>query len=261
MALNQKLREILATKEEEVARLKPKAERLRCAALERDDYRSLFDALAGDRERLSLLAEVKKASPSAGVISPDFEPVSIAKAYAEAGAAAVSVLTDERYFQGSLTYLTRIRQEIGLPVLRKDFIIDEAQIYEAAVAGADAILLIVAALEQDRLEALLETAAKHQLEVLVEVHTLEEMDRALQTEAEIIGINNRNLQTFEVDLHTTEDLSQEMPPDIVLVSESGIHTRADAQAVGEWGADAILVGESLMRAESIEAKARELLGE
>lgn len=256
--MKNRLQQILETKKEEVAKLKPREELLRFAAAERNDFRSLFHALSDNRESLSLIAEVKKASPSAGVIAKSFDPVEIAKTYDKAGASAISVLTDEQYFQGSLAYLTQVRDEVLVPVLRKDFIIDEVQIYEAVVAGADAILLIVAALEQDQLVRLLDTAVTFQLDVLVEVHDLAEMERALETDAKIIGVNNRNLKTFEVDLHTTELLSQELPPDLVLVSESGIKTAEDAKQVANWGADAILVGEALMRSGDIPAKIEEL---
>ena len=256
--MNDKLKQILATKRTEIERIKPKEEELRLKAAQRNDVRSLFTALADDREALSVIAEVKKASPSAGVIAPDFDPVVIGEAYSAAGASAISVLTDEQYFQGSLDYMSAVRAAVDIPVLRKDFILDEVQIYEAVVAGADAILLIVAALEQDRLTALLECAHTYQLDVLVEVHDLAEMERALETDARIIGVNNRNLRTFEVDLATTELLSQEIPPDSVLVSESGIKTAEDSQRVRGWGADAILVGESLMRSGDIAAKMNEL---
>ena len=199
-------------------------------------------------EALGLIAEVKKASPSVGVITENFDPVAIAKVYEEAGAHAISVLTDEKFFQGHLSYMTKVRAAVSLPVLRKDFILHEAQIYEAACAGADAILLIVAALEQTDLERLLAVATDFQLDALVEVHTLEELDRALETDAQIIGINNRNLATFQVDLATTEELSEQVPDGITLVSESGIKTGEDTRRVLESGCNAILVGETLMRA-------------
>lgn len=258
--MHDKLREILRTKQEEVARLQSKADLLRAAALERNDYRSLEDALSGQEGQttLALIAEVKKASPSVGLIAAQFDPVSIAQTYEAAGANAISVLTDERYFQGHLSDLTKVRQAVGLPVLRKDFVIDPVQIYEAAVAGADAILLIVAALEQSQLLHLLDVAQAHQLDVLVEVHDLGELERALDTPARIIGINNRNLKTFQVDLATTQALAAELPSHVTVVSESGIKTREDAKKVRDWGADAILVGESLMRAEDVVAQARAL---
>jgi indole-3-glycerol phosphate synthase len=162
---------------------------------------------------------------------------------------AISVLTDEQFFQGRLSYLDLIRPAVVQPLLRKDFILDEIQIAESAAAGADAILLIVAALDQRQLIALLETAETYQLDALVEVHTLEELDRALETSARIIGINNRNLATFEVDLGVTERLSEEVPDGIVLVSESGIKTAEDLARIKACGVDAVLIGEALMRAQ------------
>lgn len=263
-----KLDEILEDKRLEVEGLLPLQDKLQYAAQSREDFRSFATALGGairDQDEgegygtnaLSVIAEVKKASPSAGTIEPNFDPVAIARSYEAAGADALSVLTDEKYFQGHLSFLTRIREEVELPLLRKDFIIHEVQIYEAIVAGADAILLIVGALEQDELNHLLETAHNYQLDVLVEVHDLEEMERALETEARIIGINNRNLKTFEVDLGTTETLSEEVGPYHILVSESGIYTGEDTAKIQSWGADAILVGEALMRAEDRKAKMAE----
>jgi indole-3-glycerol phosphate synthase len=255
-----RLKQILEVKEREVARLLPRLELLRVAALQRNDVRPFAAALDRGREALGLIAEVKKASPSAGVIAAEFDPVAIAQQYEAAGAHCVSVLTDEEFFQGHLSYLTRIRQAIALPCLRKDFIIHDAQIYEAVVAGADAILLIVAALDQPQLAALHETALRCQLDVLVEVHTSEELDRALEIEPKLIGINNRNLATFEVDLATTEALSEEVPDGVILVSESGLKTRADTQRVFNCGCEAILVGESLMRTGDVTAQVAELLG-
>ena len=167
-----KLDEIIAHKHLELQRLLPRAEKLRVAAAARNDFRSLEDALRADESKLGLIAEIKKASPSAGVIQPDFDYLTIARAYEKGGASAISVLTDDKYFQGRLEYLTTIRAEVGVPVLRKDFIIHEAQIFEAVVAGADAILLIVAALDQPTLEHLLEIAHGLQLDVLMEVHDL-----------------------------------------------------------------------------------------
>jgi len=212
-----------------------------------------------DGTRLGLIAEVKKASPSVGIIQQDFDYLTIARAYDKAGVSGISVLTDEKYFQGRLEYLTSIRSEVSAPVLRKDFIIHEAQIFEAVVAGADAILLIVAALDQPTLVGLLDTAHALQMDVLMEVHNLAELERALDTDARIIGVNNRNLKTFIVDLATTEELAEEVPDDIILVSESGIKTVADAKRLADAGADAILVGETLMRHENPLAMARALM--
>lgn len=265
------LDEIIAHKRTEVERLLPLADKLQAGAVARDDFRSFFLGLGGamrdqtdgigyGTNPLSVIAEVKKGSPSAGTIAADFDPVQIAIDYEAAGADAISVLTDERYFQGHLSYLSRIREAVGLPLLRKDFIIHEVQIHEAVVAGADAILLIVAALPQADLVHLLEVAHGYPLDVLVEVHDAEEMERALDTPARIIGINNRNLKTFEVSLETTERLSEEIGPDQILVSESGIKTAEDANRVRECGADAILVGEALMRAPDKAARVREFKG-
>ena len=245
-----RLEEILRVKREEIERLRPRRDELHRAALLRNDFRGFASALDAGEEKLALIAEVKKASPSAGVIVESFEPVAIAKNYARAGVEAISVLTDERFFQGHLDYLQRIRDAVAQPLLRKDFIIDSLQITEAAAAGADAILLIVAALEQDQLIALLETAAAYQLDALVEVHTFHELDRALETEARVIGINNRNLATFQIDLGVTERLSEEVPEEIVLVSESGIRTAEDLARIKACGVDAVLIGEALMRGQS-----------
>lgn len=246
-----KLDEIIAQKNLEVQRLLPRADKLRAAAALRDDVRSFYDALRADPTRLSMIAEVKRASPSAGTIATDFDPLMIARGYEKAGANALSVLTDEKYFQGRLEYLSLIREQVDIPCLRKDFIIHEAQIFEAVVAGADAILLIVAALDQPTLQHLLEVAHTFQLDALVEVHDLPELERALATDARIIGVNNRNLKHFTVDLGTTEKLAEEVPDDVVLVAESGIKTVADAQRLAEAGADALLVGETLMRSQNI----------
>ncbi|MDF1738518.1 MAG: indole-3-glycerol phosphate synthase TrpC [Verrucomicrobiales bacterium] len=266
-----KLDEILKDKQAEVEKLLPLQDKLQFSAQAREDFRSFSTALGGairhleddegyGKNELSVIAEVKKGSPSAGTIVTDFDPVAIARDYAEAGANALSILTDEKYFQGHLSYLHQIREEVDLPLLRKDFIIHEVQIYESVVAGADAILLIVGALEQEELIQLHDIATNYQLDVLVEVHNLEEMERALDTDAQIIGINNRNLKTFDVDLHATELLSEEVGPEHILVSESGIYTGEDTQRIQSWGADAILVGEALMRSQDKIAKMAELKG-
>lgn len=244
-----KLDEIIAHKRLEVEKIRPRLEMLRLAALERNDFRSFYQALDLGPEQLSVIAEVKKASPSVGVIMENFDPVIMARCYDSGGASAISVLTDEKYFQGHLSYLARIRKETTVPLLRKDFIVDEVQIFESVVAGADAILLIVAALTQEELVHLLAVAETCQLDVLVEVHDEAELERALETDARIIGVNNRNLKTFIVDLNTTGQLSEEVPDGLLLISESGIKTPADAKLVFDWGANGILVGESLMRAE------------
>lgn len=257
--MTNRLQQILDHKKTEIARLLPRSAHLRAAALQRNDFRPFGVAIDRGPDALGLIAEVKKASPSVGVISEQFDPVQIAKAYESAGTHAVSVLTDERFFQGSLSHLTNVRGAITLPVLRKDFILHDVQIFEAVCVGADAILLIVAALEQPQLEALYKTATDFQLDVLVEVHTMEELDRALDADARIIGINNRNLATFEVDLKTTEELSEQTPDEVILVSESGIKTNADTRRVLECGCNAILVGESLMRSDDVHTAVTDLL--
>jgi indole-3-glycerol phosphate synthase len=260
---------IVEEKQREVARLpqRPLSVAGLKAALEtRGGRRDFTGALRRPKGGpVALIAEVKKASPSAGVIRPDFEPVGIARAYEAAGASCLSVLTDRKFFQGSLAYLKQIRGAVNLPLLRKDFIIDERQILEAVEWGADAILLIVAILSDAQLKRFHALATGGGLAALVEVHDEAELDRALGAGAELIGVNNRNLKTFKVDLATTERLaarltgfSRHMPP--LLVAESGIHTRADVERLAKCGVQAILVGESLMKQADIRAKARELLG-
>ncbi|MDP9003359.1 MAG: indole-3-glycerol phosphate synthase TrpC [Verrucomicrobiota bacterium] len=245
-----RLEEILREKRSEIERLRPRREELRAAALLRNDFRGFSAALQRGPGQLALIAEIKKASPSAGVIVESFDPLAIAKNYARAGVDAISVLTDEKFFQGHLGYLGPIRDAVPQSLLRKDFILDEIQIIEAAAAGADAILLIVAALAQEQLVTLLEVALTYQLDALVEVHTIAELDRALETNTKILGINNRDLTTFEIDLGVTEKLSDNVPAGIVLVSESGIRTAEDLARIRACGVDAVLIGEALMRAQS-----------
>jgi indole-3-glycerol phosphate synthase len=196
-----------------------------------------------------IIAEVKKASPSKGLIRADFDPVAIALAYERAGASAVSVLTDEGYFQGSLEHLEAVRAAVSLPCLRKDFIIDPFQVWEARAAGADAILLILAALGDDALAARLAAeAAALGMDVLWEVHDEAECDRARRFGPRLIGINNRNLRTFEVSIETTNRLLPRIPPKVLAVSESGFHRREELALLSSWGVGAFLIGESLMRA-------------
>jgi indole-3-glycerol phosphate synthase len=251
-----RLDEIIAHKRQEVEQMRLGAVNLREQALRRTEFRPFGEALKRADGKLAVIAEVKKASPSAGVIAESFDPVEIATKYEQLGADAVSVLTDEKYFHGNLEHLVRVRRSISLPVLRKDFVVDELQIAEAAAGGADAILLIVAALDQLQLAELAATAQKYQLEALVEVHTLAEMERAVDAGAEIIGINNRDLGTFTIDLSVTEKLSEQAPDDVVLVSESGIRTAEDVARVRACGVDAVLVGEALMRGELSPAQLR-----
>ena len=290
---------IVEQKEREVAKLPARvlaAGDLRDAMLEHGERRDFIGALKSRSSRgneaqtkighqtgppndgchssMALIAEVKKASPSAGVICKNFDPVRIAKEYEAAGASCLSVLTDEKFFQGSLDNLRQIRAAVKLPLLRKDFIIDERQILEAIEWGADAILLIAAILTDAQLFKFHSLAAEAGLAVLVEVHDEAELERALKISPALIGVNNRNLKTFTVDLGTTERLVARLKSSAgaphaldrrdacptLLVAESGIHTRADVDRLKKCGAGAILVGESLMRGGDIRSKIRELIG-
>jgi len=244
-----RLEEILEVKRQEIEQLRPRAAELHRQARARKDFRDFRSALHRDDEKLAVIAEIKKASPSAGLIAKSFEPVEIAKNYERAGANAISVLTDSKFFQGSLEHLKNVRNAVSLPLLRKDFIWDRAQIAESAANGADAILLIVAALTQDQLVRLLKGAKEFRLDALVEVHSVDELQRALEAGAEIVGINNRDLTTFDVDLTVTEKLCRDIPDEIILVSESGIKTPQDVARVKACGVDAVLVGEALLRGE------------
>jgi indole-3-glycerol phosphate synthase len=212
--------------------------------------RGFASALQGrvERGQAAVIAEIKKASPSKGVLREDFQPEQIAVSYERGGAACLSVLTDVDFFMGCDDYLRQARDACMLPVLRKDFVIDPYQVYEARVLGADCILLIVAALDDDMLTALLELAHQLGMDALVEVHDRREMERALALPAPLIGVNNRNLHTFETSLDTTLDLLQGFPEDRLLVTESGIHAPADVQLMRVSGVHAFLVGEAFMRA-------------
>ncbi len=235
-------------------------EELRRVASEQPPPLDFASALRG--EHIQLIAEVKKASPSRGVIRPDFNPVEIAQTYADNGASAISVLTETRYFQGSLNHLKSIREALvdnRLPLLRKDFIFDPYQVYESRAYGADALLLIVAMLNPEKLEELLSLSHGLNVSCLVEVHNEAELKIALSSGARIIGINNRDLRTFNVDITTTRRLRPLIPQDRIVVSESGIKDRGDIEKLGRWGVDAVLIGESLMAAPDIAAKLKELL--
>ena len=216
------------------------------------------DAITGNGT-VKLIAEVKKKSPSKGIIREDFDPVSIAETYVENGAAAISVLTDRHFFAGELDYLRAIRDVVDVPLLRKDFTIDPYHIYQARVAGADAILLIVAALTAGELRTFMDVAASLSLACLVEVHTEEELAIALDVDAQIIGINNRDLRTFHTDIATTFRLREAIPADKIVVSESGIYSREDVMRLQEAGVQAMLVGESLMRSPDIGEQVRNLI--
>jgi indole-3-glycerol phosphate synthase len=247
------LRAILSRKAEEVAersRMLPLRELSARVAAEAPPPRGFAASLheriaAGDA---GVIAEVKKASPSQGVIRPDFQPAQIARSYERAGAACLSVLTDIDFFQGSDAFLQEARAACSLPVLRKDFVVDAWQVYEARLLGADCVLLIAAALDDAQLSEFAFVAAELGMDVLVEVHDIDELERALQVPAPLLGVNNRNLRTFEVSLDTTLALMGAVPPDRLLVTESGIHTPEDVARMRANGVEAFLVGERFMRA-------------
>lgn len=223
-----------------------------------DRVRDFLAALKADR--ISLIAEVKKASPSKGLIRDDFQPASIARAYQEGGASCLSVLTDEKFFQGHLNFLKAARSAVDLPVLRKDFILDPYQVVEARVAGADAVLLIAECLPGALLKELHDHIVELDMTPLVELYERENVERVLNCSPKLVGINNRNLNTFEIDLQHTIRLRQEIPSEILLVGESGIFTREDALILEAADVDAMLVGESLMRSSDIESATKRLLG-
>jgi indole-3-glycerol phosphate synthase len=254
------LDKIVSTKVEEVRDAKERLsiQTLESQIAEREPCRDFVGALRGYAS-IRLIAEVKKASPSKGVIRADFDPVSIAQAYERGGAACLSVLTDEVYFQGSLEYLTKVKRSVSLPILRKDFIVDEYQLYEARAAGADAVLLIAECLDARKLKQLYDCARALGLYVLIELYEPTNLDAVLATGCPLVGVNNRDLRTFEVDLHHTLRLRKEIPLDRCLVGESGIFTSQDAQLLCDGGVQAILVGESLMRQPDIEVATRSLL--
>ncbi|WP_297834362.1 indole-3-glycerol phosphate synthase TrpC [Thermomonas sp.] len=245
------LQRILARKREEVAERQarmPLAE-LRARMAEAPPPRGFADAIATKIAigQAGVIAEVKKASPSQGVIRADFDPADIARSYASAGAACLSVLTDVDFFQGSDAYLQQARAACALPVLRKDFIVDAWQLYEARALGADCVLLIAAALDDAQLSEFAFLASELGMDALIEVHDLDELERALPVPARLLGINNRNLRSFEVSLDTTLALKDAVPADRVLVTESGIKTRADVARMRTAGVHAFLVGETFMR--------------
>ncbi|PPC89749.1 MAG: indole-3-glycerol-phosphate synthase [Methylobacter sp.] len=256
------LKKILETKVEEVARRKlrmPVAD-LEAFAKEVQGPRGFYNALQYKAlsKKPAIIAEIKKASPSQGVIREDFQPVTIAQDYAMNGATCLSVLTDKTYFQGSEAYLQMVRERCPLPVLRKDFMIDTYQIHEARALGADCILLIVAALSDGQMRELADTAVALGMDVLVEVHDATEMERALQLDTKLIGINNRNLRSFEISLDTSLQLKTMVPDDRLIITESGIHSTDDVQLMLNQGIYAFLVGEAFMRADSPGQKMREL---
>jgi indole-3-glycerol phosphate synthase len=257
------LDQIVAVKRQEVERL---SQTFQLDAVEKEiaslpPTRGFRRRLEDARGPVALIAEVKKASPSKGVIASDFDPVRIAKEYESCGASCISVLTDAQFFQGSAADLTQVKRVVSLPLLRKDFIIDERQIYEARRIGADAVLLIAAILTGKQLRDFRLLAESLGLDALVEVHDERELEQALHSGATLVGVNNRDLPDFTVDLQTTARLAQSLPPGVFLVSESGIRDHEDVMFVCEAGARAILVGETLMRARSIRQAVETLLGD
>lgn len=258
------LKKILARKVEEVRErsartsLRSLSDRVASMPPSRDFVGALQQKIAAGLP--AVIAEIKKASPSQGVIRADFRPADIARSYEQAGAACLSVLTDVDFFQGSDAYLQQARAACALPVLRKDFVIDAWQVYEARVLGADCILLIVAALDDALLKELAELAWHLDMEVLVEVHDRAELERALQLDATLIGINNRNLRTFETRLETTLELLPHIPDGRLVITESAIHTRADVARMRSHGVNAFLVGEAFMRAPDPGAQLSSLFG-
>ena len=255
------LEEIVAAKRHLIAaarQARPESE-LRAALLDAPPVRDFLAALSGSGS-IHLIAEVKKASPSKGIIREDFDPVGIARIYQRHGAAALSVLTDEPYFQGCLQYLTDIRAAVEIPLLRKDFILDCYQLLEARAAGADAVLLIAECLDDETLHRLHEEALQLGMTPLVELYEPANLPRVLASGARLIGVNNRDLRTFEVDLQHTVRLRDQVPRDRLLVGESGIHTQADVEMLQAAGVNAILVGESLMASPDIGAAVDRLLG-
>lgn len=253
------LERIVRTKHDEVREALPRLPELRERAASAAPPRPFAAALCAPGE-VRLLAEVKRRSPSAGEIRPGADPVEVARAYAAGGAAALSVLTDRAYFGGDLAFLAAVREGVSLPVLRKDFVVDPVQLWEARAAGADAVLLIVRILPPPLLAELLALAAELGMDALVEAHTGGELEAALAAGARLVGVNNRDLDTFTTDLALAERLAARVPPEVAYVAESGIRTPADVDRMGAAGIDAVLVGESLMRQPDLAAAAAALAG-
>ena len=256
------LKKILLRKEEEIAERSAKEtiNDLRQIIIDASPVRGFIKSIENKIKngQAGVIAEIKKASPSKGILRQDFNPAEIARSYEQHGAACLSILTDKDFFQGSEDYLQQARDVTRIPVIRKDFIIDPYQVYEARAINADCILLIVAALDDEKLNELLDLANRLDMDVLMEVHDQDEMERALMTGAKLIGVNNRNLRTFEVSLDNTLDMLSMVPDDRILVTESGIHTPGDVKLMRDNHVNAFLVGEAFMRAENPGEKLAEL---
>ena len=254
--MHQQLVKILAEKKNEVARLK------KSRSFNRDKKRPPlrnFKAALSIPQKISLIAEIKFASPSAGLIREKTDPISIGRIYEDAGAAAISLLTDKRFFQGDLEHLPRLKAAISLPILRKDFIIDEVQVREALYYGADAVLLIARILSQHQLSEYIDLCRELGMAPLIEVHSRDDLEKAVASGAEIIGINNRDLDSFNVDIQTTFKLAPLVPNNCILVSESGISAKGDIRALQTTGIQAVLVGSALMRSEDPAKKTKEIV--
>lgn len=254
--MNKILQTIVDQKHVEVRALKDMKSALVNAA--RTDARRPFAASLDKRPELAIISEVKKASPSKGVIRADFDPIKIARVYEENGASAISVLTDEKFFQGHAEYLQAVRENTTLPILRKDFIIDILQVQHTAKINADAMLLIAACLDDSQMKDLKQAADELDIEVLIEIHNTKELDRVMRLDPKVIGINNRDLDTFVTDIAVTMELIKYIPQDIIVVSESGIENCKQAESLANVGVRALLVGESLMRADDTGSLIKEL---
>jgi indole-3-glycerol phosphate synthase len=256
------LDEIMAHKRRDLAQRREVVPLDEVRAMGRYRHTPLDFAAALRRKGVGLIAEVKQASPSKGLLCPDFSPLSLAQTYARNGAVAISVLTDLRFFKGSLDHLARIRHglDVEIPLLRKDFIFDPYQVYEAYAFGADALLLVAALLPHQSLADMLGLTQELGMVALMEVHSKEEMERVLPLQPRVVGINNRDLRDFSVDLNTFGRLRSLLPDDVVAVAESGVHSAEDVRRLAEMGADAVLVGEALVTAQDPAAKVQELVG-
>ena len=253
------LDKIVAHKRSELEAVTTPLDELKAAIADAPEVRDFAAALAGDG--VSLIAEVKKASPSKGVIRVDFSPVEIARAYSVGGASCISVLTDENFFQGKLDYLAAIRNEVDQPLLRKDFVLSEYQVFEARMAGADAVLLIAECLSPSELKELHDLICELGMTPLVEFYEYSNLEAVLACDPKLVGVNNRDLNTFEIDLNHSAKIREQIPADILFVSESGIFTNEDVVQLESWNVDAILVGESLMRQQDVATAVRKLLGQ